>query len=343
MERVVYFLGAGFSQYLGLPTMKDFYRRSKEMLHENQKKYQHFKKIIDTINSRQNCTNYYATDFLHIEEILSILEMDDILGSNILSIEFKKYIADVINYNTPKPDFSFTKDVKSFISEYEIFQGETRWCHYANFFSSILSLKINDFINKGNNLEANKNSDVRYSIITLNYDLIPEMICDYLNKVSSASDISYPAYYKLHGSADKPDTIISPTWNKFIIDNTRDVWSKAYEDIKNATQIRIIGYSLPASDTYIKYLFKAATSEDSYLKQIDIIGSGNEDTIRRYDEFITFPNKRFYAASVKNYIGKIIAKRHNKILWSWNGLEEYHENFMQDGFNAFDDLNGSPQ
>lgn len=81
MEKVVYFLGAGFSAPMGIPIIKDFLLKSKDLYFENPTKYAHFKRIFNKIYKMHIAKTYYETDLLNIEEILSILEMQRHTGS----------------------------------------------------------------------------------------------------------------------------------------------------------------------------------------------------------------------------------------------------------------------
>ncbi len=57
MDKVVYFLGAGFSAPLGLPVMRDFLIKSKDMYFENPDRYKHLAIIYLTkyISDKASC------------------------------------------------------------------------------------------------------------------------------------------------------------------------------------------------------------------------------------------------------------------------------------------------
>ena len=101
MDHVVYFLGAGFSAPLGLPVMRDFLVKSKDMFAQDPSRYKHFAKVFELIREMNVAKSYYETDLFNIEEILSILEMRDQLGGK-RAKRFIKYIADVIEHYTPE-------------------------------------------------------------------------------------------------------------------------------------------------------------------------------------------------------------------------------------------------
>lgn len=356
MERVVYLLGAGFSKPFGLPVMTDFLEKSKDMFSLHSEKYKHFDKVFNEIDKMSKSTLYYLTDVFNIEEVLSILEMHCRLGEPNLRECFTRYVKDVIEYYTP--DFSqdgIKHDSQSWY--YGIFGS--KWSselrrNFGYFVSSLYHLNFQrELVDLGNRetdyrVQFRKIPDpqISYSIITLNYDLLLENVCDFINgnfdniekslpfsvkqevqvqldkkiipdglrqefannntklsqnvsiekigntwhikdeqqvyiiiweedklniykksndniafvtdKSKYDKDNSNPVLAKLHGSIDTD--IIPPTWNKSEISNKKilDAWELAHKVLIEANYIRIIGYSLPSTDTYIKYLLRSA-------------------------------------------------------------------------------------
>jgi hypothetical protein len=190
-----------------------------------------------------------------------------------------------------------------------------------------------------------------YSIITLNYDLLLENICRFINKqyrhstngvVTFATDTHSievehsinPILAKLHGSIET--TIVPPTWNKSDIDpKILDAWKLAYKALVEANYIRIIGYSLPATDTYVKYLLSSAVMKAFNLKKIDVICKDDSNgTIRKkYKKFINFKYYRFINGDVREYLFKNYDVCCNPVndhpeRIDMNGLEKAHEAFF---------------
>jgi hypothetical protein len=100
MTKVVYLVGAGFSAPLGLPVMRNFVVKSKDMLALNAKEFAHFEKVFALIKDMSAVKNYYSADLFNIEEILSILEMSERVGRRSTK-RFRRYIVDVITFYTP--------------------------------------------------------------------------------------------------------------------------------------------------------------------------------------------------------------------------------------------------
>src|SRR5205823_3247496 len=129
------------------------------------------------------------------------------------------------------------------------------------------------------------NREFIYSVVTLNYDLVLENCFSYLAEHFHAEkehgffreceeDLGqfdeHTHLAKLHGTVDA-GTIVPPTWNKGLQGNIRPAWRLAYKLLTEANHIRIIGYSLPLADAYVKYLLKAAIIHCERLKTIDVL------------------------------------------------------------------------
>jgi hypothetical protein len=81
--------------------------------------------------------------------------------------------------------------------------------------------------------------------------------------------------------------IVPPTWNKskYHIEILADVWKKALHELKLASRVVVIGYSMPSTDTFFKYLLTVALSSNPTLKEIVVINKG-EDLKEIYSDFM---------------------------------------------------------
>jgi len=81
---------------------------------------------------------------------------------------------------------------------------------------------------------------------------------------------------KLHGSinwtsvTDNKTFIVPPTWNKSDTE-IRKLWDMAYNELKEARRVIIIGYSLPDTDIYVKSLLALALNENKILQNVYFI------------------------------------------------------------------------
>jgi hypothetical protein len=362
MENIVYLLGAGFSAPLGLPVISNFLTTARDIYYSDPVKYKEMNHVLTTINAMHTALSYYKVDLFNIEEILSILEMEkEITGKKKVSEYYENFIKVVINETTPEItsgyyyrikeremelyDFNYKHFSEIFFKsnnpDYKIIQN------YICFILNLLNLKI-DIIRNGDitniSITKNETKNIKYSIITLNYDLIIEKILNYLKRffVQQPELFEIPLF-KLHGSVDS--SIILPTWKKFILnDKVQKDWEGAYNCLKDATQIRILGYSLPKTDNYIKYLLVAAAqSKEMKLKNIDIICMDdiNGTIENRYDEYIPFTKKMFVDRDINQYLQRISSwgKMYPDIYkfgqssgfhLGINNLENVHKEFMSE-------------
>jgi hypothetical protein len=342
VEKVVYLLGAGFSAMLGLPLMSNFLEKSKDLYFSNPRKYAHFLEIFDTIKELSVAKNYYDTDLFNIEEILSILEMRELLGSEAPKRAFLKYLIDVINYYTPAIERG------QLSSKWEqTFLGDRPWTLCGYFVGSLFGLQF----------EQRNNRDVygglphrstTYSVVTLNYDLCLETICGFISqnymlgkpiaflRPSADKVDSCPVLAKLHGSVDTGD-IVPPTWNKGLgHPNLTLAWRTAHALLAEANHIRILGYSLPISDSYLKYLLRSSSVSSRHLKSIDVLCFDPDESVRfRYRHFVNFNKLRFRHAKTEDYLGALFFQTADRFTGTvdvlvMNQLEIAHNKFFSD-------------
>lgn len=223
--------------------------------------------------------------------------------------------------------------------------------------SLTLRLKVTD---SAPNVASEKNSsrkfgsvvssdiDARYSILSLNYDLVLERISRYISELyPSADELKFEkdAYdrtwescrlTKLHGCASE-SKIVPPTWAKGTHPEIVPVWSNALSILEDANNIRFIGYSLPVADSYIKYLLKASIANSKHLKSIDVVCLDWDGTVRsRFEDFVDFKGLRFKNAGVLDYFdgirdatrNKVVTNHSNPIEFNFDKLEASHESFM---------------
>ncbi len=94
--------------------------------------------------------------------------------------------------------------------------------------------------------------------------------------------------------------LIPPSWDKSEYHSTmRPVWAKAFAELKAATRICIIGYSMPQSDMFFKYLLTLALSQNHGLSRLVVIDNkaqaGPPPLRERYDQLLdpVFHKRRF--------------------------------------------------
>ncbi len=353
MEKVVYFLGAGFSAPLGIPVMKNFFEKSKDMYFNDKVKYKHFIEVIDTFNEYNLIKSFYDSNLFNIEELLSILEIGEKFQRSRLKQIFLNYISDVIKFYT----YPLKYEYLSLTNAESAFDQAKKWKNHIKFIASLLGLEFNletiTLPEYGTmrlpRFYKSQDCNFNYNIISLNYDTVIEECINYLNNFSSGNRLrisrlpsdkeKYPCdiyLAKLHGSIDDK-TIVPPTWNKSLRSEIRSYWKLASQLLKEANHIRFIGYSLPDSDAYVRYLLKSSITTKQHLKSIDVICYDHDGSVKnRYDQFIVFPNYRFISEKTEKYLeDRLVTQRSYErggahlAFMSYTVLEDYHKRFME--------------
>jgi hypothetical protein len=336
MERVVYLLGAGFSAPLGLPVVANFIFKARDLFFAHPDKYRHFEHVLNELNALAVVKSYVSADLLDIEEVLSVLEMEEYLKGTKVGESLRRFIQDVIVECTPA--VAYGPPTASNWQDMVFGQGISRF--HSRFVASVLQLALYRDRTGAFHGQTTQH-DVRYDVISLNYDMVLETIGDAIRNerggvggfsrpgLSENSDL--PWLCKLHGSVDTGD-IVPPTWRKGADGTLGAQWSVAHRLLSEANHLRILGYSLPVSDNYIKYLFKAALKSSRHLKTIDVITRDPGGATRaRFEQFFTYKFFRFVDGDVLKYFGRLLPKsvrfgENNG--YGFTALEHEHSTFM---------------
>jgi len=344
MENITYITGAGFSAIAGLPTMGNFLVKAKDLYYGDKEKYKSFKAIFEKIDELAKIKNYFNSDLFNIEEFLSIYDMEYALSKKRNSSAFINFIIDVItsySFNLSDLKHEFPGNWLDFV-----FGKNDVQRNISSFVSNIFQLEYYDTsaVNKESSFKTRKiESNIHYSIVSLNYDSLLETTLSSINddynslwgfeKEKYIDEWMNPMLFKLHGDVLK-NSIIPPTWAKNINDNMRSTWQNAYEVIRNSTQIRFFGYSLPPTDTYFLYFLKAAIKNNPFLKNIDAICLDKQDEIQnRYKNVFSFRDLKFKNMNINDYCKRLWCDdRGFQIRYSQrltcNSLESIHKIFV---------------
>lgn len=353
MEKVTYIIGAGFSAPLGLPVMRNFLFKSRDMYFSDKVKYEYFSNVFESISKLSVIKNYYNADLFNIEEILSITEMMSFLEGEKLKKEFNKYISEVIGHYTPivSPYSDSPQGMPGNWYDF-IFGRGGEYTELCYLIGHLLRVKFEE--KEGDSAGSrvfhatmDESVNARYSVLSLNYDRVFENVESYLstqyvkderlgfNKSSYDPSWNKAHLMKLHGCVESGE-IVPPTWAKGTHPNIVPVWKNAFHILKESNHIRFVGYSLPTSDSYLKYLLKSAIVDSKHLKSIDVICMDRGGDVKhRFDEFFEFNYYKFkdsnvleYASGLKNEVHGRSANFGRKNEVSLNKLEVFHEKFM---------------
>ncbi len=335
MKNVVYFLGAGFSAPAGLPVISNFLFKAKNQWAGNKQRYASFEDVFKYIDALSVAKNYVSVDLFNIEEIYSIAETHLLLQKS-KRADLEQFIKKVIEHHTPP--FERQKEPYTSNAPDDVLFGGKTVAPYVRFCCALGNLELNlDLLYRGVQqreiylanyvIKPIEEPKARYKIVSLNYDLLIEKSIQYL-KPTKDSQFELPIA-KLHGSID--GQIVPPSWRKDINQGITEHWTNAARWIKEANEIRILGYSLPATDVYIKYLFSTALSEARNIQKIDAICLDPEGNVRsRYENLFDFPEFSFYNVDLSGYLNELgNAQGRAPKEKSFRFTEENHERFIK--------------
>lgn len=339
MRNVVYILGAGFSRPLGIPVMSEFYEASRDLRIRNGKEYGYFDRVFEDVLSLSHTKNYYDADLRNIEEILSLFETMALNREDAPEFRerFLNYVRDVIKSSMARMD---GKTLTTAAFWQSLYPG--KWPLYCTFVNSMLGLRHNEVEHKRVNTDYCTGIQTRYDIVTLNVDRVLETAVDFVNERYPASGpVGFNGtnnrpvgLHKLHGCISSD--IVPPTWNKTILsEDVKNAWKGALKALSEANHIRVIGYSLPDSDSYIRYLFKAAGTKAVDLRSIDIMCLDPDGSVKsRYAQFIRHHRCRFYNVRTEQYLGRLLDATTRGLgndaqTIAYDKLEEAHRAFVE--------------
>ena len=74
--------------------------------------------------------------------------------------------------------------------------------------------------------------------------------------------------------------IVPPTWNKTDYQGAlRSVWARAAQELGEAREIFVVGYSLPETDKFFKYLFGLGAIGPSLLRRFEVFDKARDDKV----------------------------------------------------------------
>jgi NAD-dependent SIR2 family protein deacetylase len=110
--------------------------------------------------------------------------------------------------------------------------------------------------------------------------------------------------------------LIPPSWDKSgHRDVVQHVWKRAIRDLKEASRICIIGYSMPRTDAFFQYLLTLALADNHQLHKLVVVDLGNA-VERKYIKLLdhVFQQRRFKycTGGLKGFLSK--SNEHNELL-----------------------------
>ena len=335
-DRNVFIVGAGFSAHAGVPLIKDFLDRSRELMDDplsrlDPSERDSFKRVFEFRREMAQACEKVAVDLDNIEELFGLVEMSQRLGGEQRETrDATVYMIAKTLQLTTKPAGTgrnrvrfgikaALKDQFAATNRAGVFQnppGYDTQVFAGDIYDYFAGLAIGLFDDPQHGATRNG------TIITFNYDLIVDHALQRLNiRPDYALDPGLTREYelpgaegvcsvlKLHGSTnwgvcgscqkrivvlqgkitDTPEQfrqetcdkchaqrfqplLIPPSWDKSEYQTIMaPVWAKAVAELAYATRICIIGYSMPQSDLFFKYLLTLALSQNHRLFKLVVV------------------------------------------------------------------------
>lgn len=330
----VFIFGAGASADAGAPLMGNFFDKAKNIyrLRNNddiiKKSSIDFERVFDALSDLQGI---YAKSFLdldNIETLFGAFEMGKIIGRLskynvdeidelrksiitviVKTIEFsityevinniarsplpydsffsliKKYLND--DYNKQHFDFSFITFNYDLALDVGLSSNDIKFNYFLEDDSNdcFPLLKLHGSINWAK--ERNSNKITFWDVREVDYRswAKPKSVHYNIGSLISANQNKY----------DGLPLIVPPTWNKTEYQqNLRRVWQKAAEELSLAENLFIIGYSLPETDMFFRYLYSLGSLSATQINKIVIINPDKkiEDRFRNMIA-LNITNRRF--------------------------------------------------
>jgi len=107
-------------------------------------------------------------------------------------------------------------------------------------------------------------------------------------KLASLSDDLSDVACKACGINATQLLLVPPSWDKSEHqESLSEVWKKAVEELQSATRIFVIGYSIPESDAFFRFLMTLALSQNHRLYRMEVIDFKSQSNVPMFSEIIS--------------------------------------------------------
>jgi hypothetical protein len=346
----VFILGAGASKQAGAPLMYDFIDKAEE-LYRSYPRDTDLKLIFDTIAELQSVYAKSNLDLDNIEVLFGVIEMANLIEKLVNhSKEQIQQIRDAlinvivrtlesnINYpvlnnyiQPPEPYDKFTdillklKSNNSIITfnydtcmDYALMthRREVDYClDIKKSNGGFKLLKLHGSVNWG---RCPNEGCGKILPLELKRVIDPRLLfgdeADESLKFEISKRLAEKLVHKECGNmtVSKVPVIVPPTWNKTgYHGDLANVWNAAALELSNAVNIFVVGYSLPETDSFFRYLYALGTLSTTKINRFWVFNPDNSGKIE--DRF-------------RNLIGKGIEKRFQYFATNFSGaIDKFYE------------------
>jgi hypothetical protein len=320
MAENLFILGAGASFDAGAPLMNGFFDKANELLGSGQSN-PHSEAFKDVFHLLKELRPVYANSYLdlnNIESLFGAIEMGRIVNSlgirsddsiemvrksliRLIVITLERSITFPINEGTTSPPRSYNKLAKLITekipaSSIITFNYDIA-LDYALSFNSVQYQYCTDSVLPPQGIKLMKlHGSVNWALckncksivtISLNNGTRQINIGQKERLIQFHDVISHQEHNCSDGtrsSCEEVPVIVPPTWNKKDYHGSlTNVWRQAAIELSRARNIYVIGYSLPESDAFFRYLFALGTIDNDSIKRFWVYNpDGSEETKARY-------------------------------------------------------------
>lgn len=309
-DRNAYIVGAGFSKEFGLPVVSEFLNRirdNREWLRQQSRTAE-----LDAIDhlfkfrlEASSAAERIRVDLENIEELFSLAAAsegerlaDQVILATAATLDYSEKVS-----GRPTLDIAIFKPGWQTPSTWKLTSAPGAGGRVGYSCPLMEGFMLNLF-----GLPEDRAEERRDTLITLNYDLLPEdalyslripftygipeedAIFDSTARCSRPPiDEKAIQVLKLHGSVNwtsenekavvhgtyedvrkkgKVPLLVPPTWRKPMGGSLLAVWDAAVAALRTARNVVIIGYSMPRTDQHFKYLLAAGLKGNISLRQI---------------------------------------------------------------------------
>jgi len=333
MSEIVIILGAGASRNLGGPLMDDFLQIAKTLLRSGRCEgyEQDFKRVFDARDALQQVHPKAKLGLDNLEEVFGAFEMANLLkqlpGTDAdaidqVSVSMKRLITKTLEESVlnplPKvkgndPYIKFGKIIKELNSKtrraavitfnYDVVIDVAfhtagvpfDYCLTGDTTIATRLLKLHGSLNWTKCSKPDCRAIVPWSCDRYFERWPPDATEEESGKVQIATRIPSAILHHCSIVVDNEPVIVPPIWNKTEHHHgLASVWHTAAQELRDAEQIFVIGFSLPPTDTFFKYLYALSTVSTHRLERFCVLDP-NQEVHNRFRELmgldITHSNK----------------------------------------------------
>lgn len=305
MSGNLFILGAGASCDAGAPLMSNFIDKAEDLFFKGcpEDKKEDFRNVFELIANLNTVFAKSFIDITNIEALFGAIEMGLIinkLGGITQKEDIQKIKDSLINLIVTTLEYNIKFPVRDGVSATESYGTLAKMLDGNEISTSIITFNYDIALDTALNLKGvgysyglpNDHTD-GINLLKLhgstNWGICPECqqiysasLSNYFTKrvsdykirkrneiiLNISKDILEMRCTNCHSGLNESPVIVPPTWNKNEYHGgLTKVWQQAAKELSEARNIFVIGYSLPESDSFFRYLFSLGTDSHTRLRR----------------------------------------------------------------------------